>query len=95
MKPTGTIHYAKFEESPRLQRLLEFMLHGQPRTGRQIILGADINAVNSAACELRENGFDFRCVKQNNPPTYQLFHVDQARQLAEGLLAKRMQREAA
>ncbi|OHD21156.1 MAG: hypothetical protein A2Y38_10100 [Spirochaetes bacterium GWB1_59_5] len=86
MKPTGTIHFAKYETSPRLQRVLAYMLHGQPRTGREIILGADVNAVSSAADELRANGFDFRCIKQNTPPTYQLFDVDQAKALSARLL---------
>jgi len=56
MEPTGMIHYAKYNESPRLQRVLSYMLHGQPRTGREIINGADVNNVSVAACELRLNG---------------------------------------
>jgi hypothetical protein len=87
MAKLGSIHYAKFQDSPRLQRLLWFMIHGEPRTGREIILGADINAVNSAACELRENGFDLRCIKKLNPPTYQLHNVPGALRLAADLLA--------
>jgi hypothetical protein len=63
-------------------------LHGHPCTARDIILGANITAVSAAACELRENGFDFRCVKQNRPPTYQLFDVAGARELSARLLKK-------
>ena len=88
MKPTGTIHFAKYETSPRLQRVLAYMLHGQPRTGREIINGADVNNVSVAADELRENGFHLCCIKQNNPPTYQLFDVDQAKARSAQLLKK-------
>jgi hypothetical protein len=89
MEATGTIHYAKYQESARLQRLLAFMLHGQPRTGLEIIVGAQITAVSAAACELRENGFDFRCIKQNNPPTYMLFNVEKAKARAAELMERR------
>ena len=87
-KATGTIHFAKYGASPRLQRVLAYMLHGQPRTGREIINGADVNNVSVAADELRENGFDLRCIKQNNPPTYQLFDTRAARELSARLLGK-------
>lgn len=86
MEPTGMIHYAKYNESPRLQRVLRYMLHGQPRTGREIINGADVNNVSVAACELRLNGFDLECIKQNNPPTYRLNKPEEARQLSKELL---------
>jgi hypothetical protein len=85
-KRTGKIHFAKFEESPRLQGFLNYMLHGEPRTGLEIIHGASITAVSAAADELRENGFHMDCIKKNNPPTYQLFNVDHARVLADNLL---------
>ena len=88
MPATGTIHYAKFEDSQRLQRVLDFMLDGKPHTGMDIILGAQITAVNSAACELRVNGFDMECIKKLNPPTYQLHEPEAARRLAELLKNK-------
>jgi hypothetical protein len=86
MKRTGQIHFAKYEESPRLQRVLRYMLHGQPRTGLDIILGAQVTAVSAAADELRENGFFLDCIKQNNPSIYQLFNVEQAKRLSDNLL---------
>ncbi len=86
---TGIIHYAKFEESPRLQRFLRFMLHGQPRTGLEIILGAEITAVSAAACELRKNGFEMECIKQNNPPIYQLNNPDAAWEKSRELLERK------
>jgi len=88
MDATGIIHYAQYAESPRLQRVLQFMLHGQPRTGREIINGADVNNVSVAACELRLNGFDLECIKQNNPPTYRLNNPDDARQRSRQLLSR-------
>lgn len=82
----GTIHFAKYEESDRLQRALKFMLDGAVRTTREIDRGADICAVNSAACELRRNGFDFICIRRSGPAMYQLFNVDQAKRLSDSLL---------
>lgn len=89
MRQKGTIHFAKFEDSARLQRFLDYMLHGEPRTGLEIIHGAGITAVSAAACEMRRNGFFMECIKQNDPSIYQLFNVDHARTLAERLLASR------
>ena len=86
MKTTGSIHFARYEESPRLQRVLAYMLHGLPRTGLEIILGAQVTAVSAAACELRENGFDLECIKQNNPPTYRLNKPQEARERSDRLL---------
>lgn len=88
MKTTGSIHFARYEESPRLQRVLAFMLHGQPRTGLDIILGAQVTAVSAAADELRENGFDMECIKRLNPSIYQLFNADRARELSDRLLGR-------
>jgi hypothetical protein len=58
----GTIHFARLSHSPRLQRLLAY-LQAYPggRTTRQIITGARVMAVNSAADELRAQGFDIPC----------------------------------
>ena len=85
----GTIHFAFYEESPRLQRCLEFMLDGKPHTGLEISHGAFINAVSAAACELRLNGFDMECIKKLNPSIYQLHNIDQARSLSERLLGRK------
>ncbi|HAM41258.1 MAG TPA: hypothetical protein DCP69_07935 [Candidatus Omnitrophica bacterium] len=85
----GTIHYAQYEQSERLQRLLNFMLDGLPHSTMAIINGAGICAVNSAACELRKNGFRCDCIKKAGPAIYQLFDVEGARELSAQLLAKR------
>ncbi|HET9680332.1 MAG TPA: hypothetical protein VFP95_07220 [Gammaproteobacteria bacterium] len=56
------MHYAKLENSPRLQRALKF-LRDNPRwlSTRDIIQGADVCAVNSIASELRANGLNVAC----------------------------------
>lgn len=57
----GSIHYAKIENSPRLQRLLALLEGGQEFTTLEIMQHAKICAVNSAICELRLNGFEIVC----------------------------------
>ena len=54
-------HYAKLENSPRLQRLLMFLSGGREATTMDIVKGANITAVNSAIHELRRNGVGVRC----------------------------------
>ena len=48
-------HYAKIENSPRLQRTLTLLSDGQWHTTRGIIKIADVCAVNSIISELRSN----------------------------------------
>lgn len=59
------MHFAKLENSPRLQRTLTLLKDGQWHTTRNIVLAADVCAVNSIITELRKNGFsiDSRQVK--------------------------------
>lgn len=80
-------HFARYEKSERLQKLLAFMMHGEERTTREIDRAIDICAVGSAAAELRANLFDFRCIKRSRPAVYQLFDVDGAKARAAALLA--------
>jgi hypothetical protein len=56
------IHYAKLENSPRLQRLLALLKAAGKRgaTTRDISLGAEIFAASTAVVELRKNGFTVR-----------------------------------
>ncbi|MEA5113044.1 MAG: hypothetical protein VB050_03370 [Geobacteraceae bacterium] len=89
MRKIGSIHYARYEDSERLQRVLQLMLDGRQRTTREISRGADVEAVNSAACELRENGFDLECIKKSRPAIYQLFNIEAAHCHSTMLLAKR------
>lgn len=53
------MHYAKYENSLRLQRVAAFLSASpdQYHTTRDIIRGADVCAVNSCITELRANGF--------------------------------------
>lgn len=55
------IRFARLESSPRLQRLHAFLSQGGWHTTREINWGAEVQAVNSAVCELRQQGFDIRC----------------------------------
>ncbi len=67
MSRTGRIHYAKLENSPRLQEVLAFLRErgGRGATTREILCGCpSVCAVNSVADELRENGFDVPCVPE-------------------------------
>lgn len=72
---SGGIHYARLDNSPRLQRLLKFLSDCKPHTTREIFIGADICAVNTAVDELRENGFDVPCklreVKKDSSRIYE------------------------
>lgn len=55
------IKYAKLATSKRLQRLLKFLSDCKPHTTREIFVGANICAVNTAITELRRNGFNVLC----------------------------------
>lgn len=55
------MHAAKIDRSPRLQRVLECLADGRWRTTREIMLDADVCAVNSCVAELRANGRDIEC----------------------------------
>lgn len=55
------MHYARLEKSPRLQRLLAVLQNGYWHSTRELILRANICAVNSTIAELRANGFEIEC----------------------------------
>lgn len=59
----GRIHAARVEKSPRLKRVLGFLILKQAAgaTTREIMLGADVCAVNSCVAELREAGYEINC----------------------------------
>lgn len=58
------IHYARIEESDRLRRVHKLLADGDWHGTRQIMIDADVCAVNTVISELRANGFsiDTRCV---------------------------------
>lgn len=58
---TGRIRAANADRSERLQRVLSLLSDGREHTTLNIIKEADVCAVNSAAAELRANGYVVRC----------------------------------
>ena len=55
------IHYARFTESDRLQRVHYLLSDGAWHGTREIMIEADVCAVNTVIAELRANGFDIAC----------------------------------
>lgn len=57
------IHFAKLEKSPRLRRLLAYLIERGPEgaTTREITLNAEIMAVGTSISELRANGCLINC----------------------------------
>lgn len=66
MARVNRIHYAKIEDSPRLQRVRALLDDGRWHGTREIMLTADVCAVNTVITELRCNGLtvETRCVGQ-------------------------------
>ena len=62
----GIMHAAKISESPRLQRVQQLLSDGKWHGTRDIVLAADVCAVNSVIAELRavpnELNIETRCV---------------------------------
>lgn len=57
----GQMRAAKLENSKRLQRALLLLADGKEHTTRDIVKGAEVMAVNSCICELREGGWRITC----------------------------------
>mgnify|MGYP000442267842 CR=1 FL=1 len=57
------MRWARIESSPRLQRVLWAMMDGQWHSTRELIVEAEVCAVNSCIAELRANGIEIetRC----------------------------------
>ena len=53
--------------SPRLQRVLQLLADGRPRTTRDIVRKARVMAVNACVAELRFHGAEISCVRQAAP----------------------------
>lgn len=68
------MNYARIEHSERLQRVLAVLEQG-PATTFDIISNARVCAVNSAICELRENGYDISCDMHRHPATKEMIAV--------------------
>lgn len=59
-KPLGRIKAATLD-SPRLQRVLQLLIDGRPRTTRDIVRKARVVAVNACISELRHHGAEITC----------------------------------
>ena len=55
------MHAARLDSSPRLRRVLEALLERGELTTRDLVVEAEVCAVNSCISELRANGFDIDC----------------------------------
>lgn len=66
MSTVGHIHAASLA-SPRLQRVLQLLSDGKPRTTREIVRKARIMAVPAVVAELRHHGAEITCVRQQGP----------------------------
>lgn len=66
------MHYARLERSPRLQRLLAVLRQGGWYSTRELVKQAEVMAINSAADELRANGFDVECERRGQYWYYRL-----------------------
>lgn len=55
------MHYARLDNSPRLQRFANLLADGRRHSTRDVIRATGICAVNSAASELRCNDVQVEC----------------------------------
>ena len=58
------MHSATISNSDRLQRVLKVLMDGNKHTTRDIIIKADVCAVNSIISEIRDNGFKVMCERK-------------------------------
>lgn len=74
------IHYARIDESKRLQRVHRLLSDGGWHGTREIMRAADVCAVNTVITELRCNGYDIRtrCVGRGRYE-YMMLVEDQGR----------------
>lgn len=66
------MHYARLDNSPRLQRVAALLANGQWHTTMEIIVGANVCAVNSAIAELRANGLAIESKRAGDVWSYRL-----------------------
>jgi hypothetical protein len=71
---------AHVETSPRLQRVLRLLRDGQEHSTRDIIVRANVCAVNSCIAELCDpkNGYDIECKRREDVWYYRLIQPRQA-----------------
>lgn len=70
------IHYAALENSPRLQRVRDFLVSrgSLGATTHEIIVLANVCAVNTAISELRANGLKIDCEYERETETRSRVH---------------------
>ena len=56
-----TMHAARLDQSPRLQRVLAVLADGREYSTLDLVAGARVCAVNSIISELRANGHAISC----------------------------------
>lgn len=66
------MHAARIDHSARLQRVAALLADGRRHSTLDIVLGAEVCAVNSIIAELRVNGLHIRCRREGDVWWYQL-----------------------
>lgn len=65
-------HASRLATSPRLRRVRDFLADGEWRSTREIVVGAEVCAVNSVISELRANGCSILCRRDGRRWFYRL-----------------------
>jgi biotin operon repressor len=65
------MHYARIESSDRLRKVLAMLSDMRPHSTMEIILAAEVCAVNSIIAELRMNGFTIDCHRQKGKMSWE------------------------
>lgn len=65
-------HYAKLSQSPRLQRVRDFLVDGEWHSSLEVVREAKIVAVSAAISELRFNGLKIDCKRNGKIWYYKL-----------------------
>lgn len=76
------MHAAKIDESPRLQKVRDFLRRNGSATTLEIIQGCNVCAVNSIIAELRANGFSVSCNAVKGKRGVYLYTLHEAAQLS-------------
>jgi len=76
------MHAAKIEDSPRLQKVRDFLRRQGSATTREISQACDVYAVNSIIAELRVNGFTVNCQAVKGQRGVYRYELKEAPQMA-------------
>ena len=75
------MHAARIDDSPRLQKVRDFLRRRRSATTREISNSCDVYAVNSIVAELRANGFTIDCTPVKGQRGVYLYTLQEAAQL--------------